>query len=94
MIESKFDGVRSMVTLHDGALTIRSRRGHDVTVCYPEVAEIPPALVDRSAVFDGEIIAVNDRGLCDFQRLRPSTSAVRSARDSTERAWRMVAGKS
>jgi bifunctional non-homologous end joining protein LigD len=70
VVEPKFDGVRSLITLHDGLIRIQSRRGYDVTVCYPELAEIPEALVGRSAVFDGEIIAVNDRGLCDFQRLQ------------------------
>jgi bifunctional non-homologous end joining protein LigD len=70
VVEPKFDGVRSVVTLHDGRLTILSRRSHDVTECYPELAELPARLIGRSAVFDGEIIAVNDRGLCDFQRLQ------------------------
>jgi bifunctional non-homologous end joining protein LigD len=70
VVEPKFDGVRSLVTLHDGTLTILSRRSYNVTDCYPELAEIPASLIGRSAVFDGEIIAANDRGLCDFQRLQ------------------------
>ena len=70
VIEPKFDGVRSIVTIHDDIVTIRSRNGHDVTDCYPEIADFPAAVRGRSAVFDGEIIATNDRGLGDFQRLQ------------------------
>jgi len=70
-IEPKWDGVRAVVTVHDGAVTIASRLGNDVTGGYPEFAALAEALGGRSAVLDGEIVAFDDRtGRPSFQRLQ------------------------
>ena len=36
-IEPKWDGVRAIVTVHDGTVSIASRLGNDVTGGYPEL---------------------------------------------------------
>ena len=70
-IEPKWDGVRAVVTVHDGTVTIASRLGNDVTGGYPELAALAEALGGRSAVLDGEIVAFDDRtGRPSFQRLQ------------------------
>lgn len=83
VVEPKWDGCRAIITVHDGTLAIRSRNGHDVTDCYPDLGAIPSVLLDRSVVLDAEIIALNADGACCFQTLqrrmnvhRPSTSTV------------------
>ena len=58
VVEPKWDGARSIVTVHDGHVTIHSRNGHDVTDCYPELLMLPPALAGRSAVLDPGIVAI------------------------------------
>ncbi len=71
VIEPKWDGVRAVVTVHDGRVTIASRLGNDVTGGYPELAALAGALGGRSAVLDGEIVAFDDRtGRPSFQRLQ------------------------
>jgi bifunctional non-homologous end joining protein LigD len=61
VIEPKFDGVRSIITLHaEGTASIRSRDGKDVTSAYPELHERPSSLKGRDGVFDGEVIAVDE----------------------------------
>ena len=71
LIEPKWDGVRAIVTVHDGSVTIASRLGNDVTGGYPELAALADALGGRSAVLDGEIVAFDERtGLASFQRLQ------------------------
>jgi bifunctional non-homologous end joining protein LigD len=71
MIEPKWDGVRAVVTVHDGRVTIASRLGNDVTGGYPELAGLAGALGGRSAVLDGEIVAFDERtGRPSFQRLQ------------------------
>jgi bifunctional non-homologous end joining protein LigD len=71
LIEPKWDGVRAMVTVHDGRVSIASRLGNDVTGGYPELAALAGALGSRSAVLDGEIVAFDDRtGRPSFQRLQ------------------------
>ena len=71
IIEPKWDGVRAVVTVHDGQVSIASRLGNDVTGGYPELAGLAGALGGRSAVLDGEIVAFDERtGRPSFQRLQ------------------------
>lgn len=71
IIEPKWDGVRAVVTVHDGRVTIASRLGNDVTGGYPELAGLAGALGGHSAVLDGEIVAFDERtGRPSFQRLQ------------------------
>jgi len=71
LIEPKWDGVRAIVTVHDGDVTIASRLGNDVTRGYPELAVLAGGLGGRSAVLDGEIVAFDDRsGQPSFQRIQ------------------------
>ena len=71
LIEPKWDGVRAVVTIHDGTVSIASRLGNDVTGGYPELAALAEALGGRSAVLDGEIVAFDERtGRPSFQRLQ------------------------
>ena len=71
IIEPKWDGVRAVVTVHDGRVTIASRLGNDVTGGYPELDSLAGALGGRSAVLDGEIVAFDERtGRPSFQRLQ------------------------
>jgi bifunctional non-homologous end joining protein LigD len=67
--EMKWDGVRALATVRDGAVTLRSRNDNDLTAQYPELAELGErAGVD--GVFDGEIVALDDRGRPSFQLLQ------------------------
>ena len=71
IIEPKWDGVRAVVTVHDGEVSIASRLGNDVTGGYPELAAPGRRAGGRSAVLDGEIVAFDERtGRPSFQRLQ------------------------
>lgn len=67
--EMKWDGVRAIAGVADGAVTLLSRNGHDMTSVYPELQELA-GLVGDGAVFDGEIVALNAAGRPDFGRLQ------------------------
>lgn len=86
VIEPKFDGVRSIITLRaDGTVAIRSRNGKDVTSAYPELHVRPPAMEGRDGVFDGEVIAVDEAGRCSFQLLQRRMN-VKNPSAATRRA--------
>ncbi len=70
LLEPKWDGVRTMVTVHAGQLQLTSRNGNDVTSHYPELLAGAAALAPRSAVLDGEVVAFDDAGRTSFQRLQ------------------------
>lgn len=54
--EFKWDGVRALLVTDGRAVTIRSRRGNDVTGTYPELHDLA-ATLGRPAALDGEIVA-------------------------------------
>ncbi|HET7486444.1 MAG TPA: hypothetical protein VFJ85_00845 [Acidimicrobiales bacterium] len=70
LVEPKWDGVRAILTVHDGRLRIASRTGRDVTSHYPELAPLAAALGGRQAVLDAEIVTFDERGAPSFQRLQ------------------------
>ncbi|WGX95144.1 non-homologous end-joining DNA ligase [Nocardioides sp. L-11A] len=63
--EVKWDGVRAIGALTAGAVILTSRNGNRISEAWPELVT-PPAGV-RDLVVDGEIIALNDRGVPDFR---------------------------
>ena len=83
--EVKWDGVRALTEVAGGELRMTSRNENAITVAWPELSTSP--LGDRDLVVDGEIIALNGRGLPDFRTLqermhvRKATTAARLARD-------------
>ncbi|MGH9180504.1 MAG: non-homologous end-joining DNA ligase [Acidimicrobiales bacterium] len=72
MFEPKFDGQRIVATVHRGRVTLTNRRGSDATPTFPELAGLSgaDALGGRSAVLDGEVVATDERGGPNFQRLQ------------------------
>lgn len=67
--EVKWDGVRTLVTIGPtpGRVRLTSRNENDITDAWPELQTPPAGLTDT--VFDGEIIALNERGVPDFRTL-------------------------
>jgi bifunctional non-homologous end joining protein LigD len=70
LFEIKWDGVRTLARLEDGALKLISRNGIDVTRQYPELAELPKIVSAREAILDGEIVALDEKGHSGFARLQ------------------------
>ena len=66
--EVKWDGVRVLVDVADGATRMLSRNGNLVTAAWPDLSAAP--LGDRDLLVDGEVIALNDRGIPDFRVLQ------------------------
>ena len=65
--EVKWDGVRALTRVAGGVVTMTSRNANRITAAWPELAT-PPAVGDDTVV-DGEIIALNERGVPDFRVL-------------------------
>lgn len=70
LFEVKWDGVRAIAYVEGGTLRLVSRNGNDMTRQYPELSVLPHHLAAESAVLDGEIAALDDRGLPSFARLQ------------------------
>ena len=68
--EIKWDGVRAIAYVTPGELRLQSRNLRDVTRSYPELRALARELGSRSAVLDGEIVALDDQGRPSFARLQ------------------------
>ncbi len=72
IFEPKLDGFRCLVHVVDGTAVLRSRTGNDITSRFsatPLPASIGSGILD-SAVIDGELIAVDERGQPSFNRVQ------------------------
>ena len=77
--ELKYDGVRALATVGDGAVVLRSRTGRDETVRYPELQRLAAAMLLRDAVLDGEIVAFAEDGTPSFERLQSRINVSRAS---------------
>jgi bifunctional non-homologous end joining protein LigD len=68
--EFKWDGVRALTYVRDGEVCVQSRNLLDVTGQYPELTEVGEKLAGRTAVLDGEIVALDAKGRPSFQLLQ------------------------
>jgi bifunctional non-homologous end joining protein LigD len=78
-LEMKWDGIRAIVTVDDGAVTITSRNGHDITKRYPELLDAADGVHATSAVLDGEIVALDGSGVPSFGLLQQRINLDKAA---------------
>ena len=87
--EPKWDGVRTLAFVDGGVVRLQTRNLLDCTNQYPEAHGIAEANTGGyQAIFDGEVVALDERGAPSFQRLQPrmhvrDESAVRKLRRTT-----------
>ncbi len=77
LFEIKWDGVRALAWIKNGKLTLRSRTGLDITDQYPELGALPEHLQAAQAILDGEVVALDERGGGDFERLQQRMNTSR-----------------
>jgi bifunctional non-homologous end joining protein LigD len=80
--EIKWDGVRAIAYCDSGHIRLESRNLKVITPRYPELRKLAEELGARRVVLDGEVVAFDEDGRPDFQRLQArmhlaSDSAVR-----------------
>jgi bifunctional non-homologous end joining protein LigD len=77
LFEVKWDGVRGLAYLNNGEVSVRSRAGREIAPEYPEVRDLANQLDASEAVVDGEIVALDESGRSNFQKLQ-NRSGVRN----------------
>ena len=70
LFEPKLDGVRALAFLRGGTAILRARSDANITNQYPEVARAVASLPMTDLVADGEIVALNESGVPDFELLQ------------------------
>ncbi len=77
--EVKFDGYRTFAYIEDGSVRMMTRSGLDWTPKFQALADRLEELGVKSAIIDGEIVALNAAGRSSFTELKNNLSAGKSA---------------
>lgn len=88
LFEVKWDGYRAVTFIRDGGVRLLSRNQNDMTGEFPEIAQALSAIEVREAIFDGEVVALDDQGRSSFSLMQQRTGMtkpgkVRGAKDRT-----------
>lgn len=75
--EGKWDGYRLLVDADHGKLTLRSRRGRDVTAEYPQLKALAADLADHHVILDGEAVALDEDGVPSFGEMQNRARSTR-----------------
>ncbi len=70
LFEIKYDGYRLMIERRGEDVTLRSRRGIDLTALFPEIAKCARRLPYREYTIDSEVVVLDGRGVPSFARLQ------------------------
>jgi bifunctional non-homologous end joining protein LigD len=73
LFEIKWDGYRSVAFVDGGKARLVSRNQNDMTSQYPELRDLPNYVRARTAVLDGEIVALDDSGRPSFSLMQQRT---------------------
>ena len=81
----KWEGIRALVKIEEGELNLISRSQRDLTSAFPELGDAEGSFRATSAIFDGEIVCLDDDGRPVFQHAlsriqQKSEGAVKRAR--------------
>jgi bifunctional non-homologous end joining protein LigD len=76
--EVKFDGYRTLALLENGRVRLLTRTGLDWTHKFRAVADDLAGLGVKSAILDGEVVALDDKGASSFKALQDELSHGRS----------------
>jgi len=85
--ELKWDGIRCIAVVRDDTVRLFSRNHNDVSASYPELVEELAGL-GADLVIDGEIVALDARGVPSFGRLQQRMGVTRAG--DVERLRRTV----
>ncbi|HEX5939989.1 MAG TPA: hypothetical protein VFZ12_06480 [Dehalococcoidia bacterium] len=75
IFELKWGGVRALAFIEGSSLTLVGPNGRDISEWYPELQSLPRHVRGRTAILDGEIVALGKEGYPNLELLRERTKA-------------------
>ncbi|HTA48382.1 MAG TPA: non-homologous end-joining DNA ligase [Verrucomicrobiae bacterium] len=73
LFEIKWDGYRAIAFIADGKLRLVSRNQNELTERFPELKDLPKFVHAKSAILDGEVVALDDQGRASFTLMQQRT---------------------
>jgi bifunctional non-homologous end joining protein LigD len=73
LYEIKWDGYRAVAFVKDGKVRLVSRNQNDLTARYPELHDLPQLVQAKTAILDGEVVALDETGRSSFSLMQQRT---------------------
>jgi bifunctional non-homologous end joining protein LigD len=73
LFEIKWDGYRAIAFLEKNQIRLVSRNQNDLTAQYPDLHDLPKFLNAKTAILDGEIVALDEHGRSSFSLMQQRT---------------------
>ncbi len=73
LFEIKWDGYRAIAFLEKGKVRLVSRTQNDLTARFPELHDLPKFIQAKTAILDGEIVALDPEGRSSFSLMQERT---------------------
>jgi bifunctional non-homologous end joining protein LigD len=73
LFEIKWDGYRAIAFIADGNLRLVSRNQNELTARFPELKDLPKFVKAKTAILDGEVVALDDEGRASFSLMQQRT---------------------
>ena len=86
LFEIKWDGYRAIAFIADGKLRLVSRNQNELTARFPELKDLPKFVKAKTAILDGEVVALDDEGRASFSLMQQRTGFRPGGRRGTTKA--------
>jgi bifunctional non-homologous end joining protein LigD len=86
LFEIKWDGYRAVSFIQEGEVRLVSRNQNDLTGQYPELHDLPKLVNARTAILDGEIVALDEEGRSSFSLMQQRTGIRHGGRRTAARS--------
>jgi len=73
LFEIKWDGYRAIAFIEGGKVRLVSRNQNDLTPRYPELKNLPKFIKAKTAILDGEVVALDEQGRASFSLMQQRT---------------------
>ena len=73
LFEIKWDGYRTVAFLEDGKVRLVSRNQNELTPRYPELKDLAKSVKAKTAILDGEVVALDEQGRPSFSLMQQRT---------------------
>jgi bifunctional non-homologous end joining protein LigD len=73
LFEIKWDGYRAVAFIENGAVRLVSRNQNELTSRYPELKDMARLVKAKSAILDGEVVALDEHGKASFSLMQQRT---------------------
>jgi bifunctional non-homologous end joining protein LigD len=80
LFEIKWDGYRAVSFIKGGSVRLVSRNHNDLTAQYSELSDLPDFVKAKTAILDGEVVALDEHGRSSFSLMQQRTGIRKGGR--------------